>query len=151
VGGQRLQEPTARALREMMDGTVVQQVLGMAEGLLCFTRLDDPEIDCMGSQGRPISAADEIRIVDSSGLEVAEGEIGELWCRGPYTIRGYYRAPDKNAEAFTPDGFYRTGDLVRLTASGNLIVQGRIKDQINRGGEKIGAEEIESHLLAHSA
>ena len=77
--------------------------------------------------------------------------IGELWCRGPYTIRGYFRAPERNREAFTADGFYRTGDLVRLDPSGSLVVEGRIKDLINRGGEKINAEEIEAHLIAHPA
>ena len=85
------------------------------------------------------------------GKDVEAGEVGELWCRGPYTIRGYFRAPDRNREAFTVDGFYRTGDLVRLDPSGNLIVEGRIKDLINRGGEKINAEEIEAHLIAHHA
>ena len=123
----------------------------MAEGLLCYTRLDEREDVAFATQGRPLSRADEIRIVNSAGTEVASGEVGELWCRGPYTIRGYFRAPDRNREAFTADGFYRTGDLVRLASSGNLVVEGRIKDLINRGGEKINAEEIEAHLLAHPA
>ena len=121
----------------------------MAEGLLCYTPLDAPERVAFTTQGRPLSRADEIRIVNADGADVAVDEVGELWCRGPYTIRGYFRAPDRNQEAFTPDGFYRTGDLVRLDASGNLIVEGRIKDLINRGGEKINAEEIEAHLIAH--
>jgi 2,3-dihydroxybenzoate-AMP ligase len=149
VGGQRLQEPTARALESVLPRVTIQQVFGMAEGLLCYTHLDDPEDVACATQGRPLSPGDEIRIVDADGQDVAPGEPGELWCRGPYTIRGYYLAPEKNAEAFTADGFYRTGDLVRLKPSGNLSVEGRIKDQINRGGEKIGAEEVESHLLAH--
>ena len=85
------------------------------------------------------------------GTDVAPGAVGELWCRGPYTLRGYFRAPERNREAFTADGFYRTGDLVRLDPSGNLVVEGRIKDLINRGGEKISAEEIEAHLIAHPA
>jgi 2,3-dihydroxybenzoate---[aryl-carrier protein] ligase len=151
VGGQRLQEPTARALKRAFPHVIVQQVLGMAEGLLCYTPLDAPEEVAFTTQGRPLSRADEIRIVNSDGKDVASGEVGELWCRGPYTIRGYFRAPDRNREAFTSDGFYRTGDLVRLTPSGNLVVEGRIKDLINRGGEKINAEEIEAHLIAHHA
>jgi 2,3-dihydroxybenzoate-AMP ligase len=80
---------------------------------------------------------------------VADGEVGALLTRGPYTIRGYYRAAEHNAVAFTPDGFYRTGDLVRRLPSGHLEVVGRVKDQINRGGEKIAAEEVENHLMAH--
>ncbi len=151
VGGQRLQEPTARALRRALPQVAVQQVLGMAEGLLCYTRLDEREEVAFTTQGRPLSPADEIRIVSPDGTDVAAGAVGELWCRGPYTLRGYYRAPERNREAFAADGFYRTGDLVRLDPSGNLVVEGRIKDLINRGGEKINAEEIEAHLIAHPA
>ncbi len=151
IGGQRLQEPTARALKVSFPHVVVQQVLGMAEGLLCYTRLDEREEIAFATQGHPLSPADETRIVNADGTDVATGEVGELWCRGPYTIRGYYRAPERNREAFTDDGFYRTGDLVRLDPSGSLVVEGRIKDLINRGGEKINAEEIEAHLLAHPA
>ena len=151
VGGQRLQEPTARALKRAFPHLVVQQVLGMAEGLLCYTRLDEREEIAFTTQGRPLSPADEIRIVEPDGADAAAGAVGELWCRGPYTIRGYFRAPERNREAFTADGFYRTGDLVRLDPSGNLVVEGRIKDLINRGGEKINAEEIEAHLIAHPA
>jgi non-ribosomal peptide synthetase component E (peptide arylation enzyme) len=77
--------------------------------------------------------------------------VGELECRGPYTIRGYYRADEHNRTAFTADGFYRTGDLVRRHPSGNLIVEGRKKDTINRGGEKISSEEVENLILAHPA
>jgi 2,3-dihydroxybenzoate-AMP ligase len=151
VGGQRLQEPTARALKLALPWLTVQQVFGMAEGLLCYTHLDDPDEIAFSTQGRPLSPADEVLIVDAAGNDAVPGEAGELWCRGPYTIRGYYRAAERNAEAFTADGFYRTGDLVRRTSTGNLVVEGRIKDQINRGGEKIGAEEVEAHLLAHPA
>lgn len=79
------------------------------------------------------------------------GESGHLLTRGPYTIRGYWNAPEHNARSFTADGFYRTGDIVRMTPTGHLVVEGRAKDQINRGGEKIAAEEVENHLLAHPA
>jgi len=103
------------------------------------------------TQGRPICPDDEIRIVDEEGRDVAPGGVGELLCRGPYTIRGYYRAAEHNRVAFTTDGFYRTGDMVRLHPSGNLVVDGRKKDLINRGGEKINAEEVENLILAHPA
>src|SRR5207244_5490213 len=109
----------------------------------------DPAGVIVETQGRPASPDDEIRVVDDDGKEVAPGEIGELQCRGPYTIRGYYRAAEHNAAAFTADGFYRTGDMVRLHPSGNLVVEGRKKDLINRGGEKISAEEVENLILSH--
>jgi 2,3-dihydroxybenzoate-AMP ligase len=123
----------------------------MAEGLLCATRRGDPDEVVVETQGRPVSPDDEIRVVDETDKNVAPGELGELICRGPYTIRGYYRAAEHNRSAFTADGFYRTGDMVRLHPSGNLMVEGRRKDLINRGGEKISAEEIENLLLSHPA
>jgi 2,3-dihydroxybenzoate-AMP ligase len=150
VGGARLSNEAARRVRPTL-GCTLQQVFGMAEGLVNYTRLDDPEDLIVSTQGRPISPDDELRIVDEDDRDVAPGELGQLLTRGPYTIRGYYKADAHNARAFTRDGFYRTGDLVRLTPEGYLVVDGRVKDQINRGGEKVAAEEVESHLLAHPA
>jgi non-ribosomal peptide synthetase component E (peptide arylation enzyme) len=123
----------------------------MAEGLLMFVRLDDPEEVQLETVGRPVSPGDEIRLVDEQGADVPEGEVGELLVRGPYTLRGYFMAPEHNARAFTEDGFYRTGDLMRRHASGSFVVAGRKKDLINRGGEKISAEEVENLALAHPA
>ncbi|MFF6883869.1 (2,3-dihydroxybenzoyl)adenylate synthase [Streptomyces sp. NPDC012421] len=148
VGGARLSDEVARRVRPAL-GCTLQQVFGMAEGLVCYTRLDDDPGTIVTTQGRPISPDDEIRVVDDEDQDLPVGTTGHLLTRGPYTIRGYWNAPGHNARAFTADGFYRTGDLVRLTASGHLVVEGRAKDQINRGGEKIAAEEIENHLLAH--
>ncbi|WP_330284534.1 (2,3-dihydroxybenzoyl)adenylate synthase [Streptomyces sp. NBC_00588] len=148
VGGSKLgAEPAARVRPAL--GCTLQQVFGMAEGLLNYTRLDDPSELVVGTQGRPLSPADEIRVVDEDGHDVAPGATGELLTRGPYTLRGYYRAPGHNARTFTDDGYYRTGDLVRVLPTGHLVVEGRAKDQINRGGDKISAEELENHILAH--
>jgi 2,3-dihydroxybenzoate-AMP ligase len=143
VGGSRLPDEIARKVKPVL-GATLQQVFGMAEGLINTTRLDDPEDVICTTQGRPVSEADEIRIVDESGNDLPDGVAGSIWTRGPYTPRGYYRAPEANARAFTPDGWYASGDIVERRPDGNLIVQGRDKDMINRGGEKISAEEIES-------
>ncbi|SDW08303.1 (2,3-dihydroxybenzoyl)adenylate synthase [Paenibacillus sp. PDC88] len=148
VGGANFTTEAAIKVNAAFDCTL-QQVFGMAEGLVNYTRLDDPEELILYTQGRPISPDDEIRIVDEDDVPVAPGEIGHLLTRGPYTIQGYYKADEHNKKAFTKDGFYRTGDLVRLTKEGYLVVEGRAKDQINRGGEKVAAEELENHLLAH--
>jgi 2,3-dihydroxybenzoate-AMP ligase len=150
VGGAKFSEEAARRVKPAF-GCTLQQVFGMAEGLVNYTRLDDPEEIIVSTQGRPMSEYDEIRVVDDEDVELKSGEVGQLLTRGPYTIRGYYKAEDYNARAFTPNGFYRTGDLVRVDESGYIVVEGRAKDQINRGGEKIAAEEIENHLLAHDA
>ncbi|SHO57196.1 (2,3-dihydroxybenzoyl)adenylate synthase [Vibrio quintilis] len=148
VGGAKFSATAAGRLPEKLNCRL-QQVFGMAEGLVNYTRLDDPPEQVYQTQGRPISSRDQIRIVDESGRDVPPGEEGLLLTQGPYTIRGYFRAPEHNARSFTADGFYRTGDIVRQTEEGNLIVTGRDKDQINRGGEKIAAEEIENLLLRH--
>ncbi len=130
VSGSRLDPgPARRVLREI--GPVLTQGFGMAEGLLCYTRRGDPEEVVVETQGRPVSPDDEVRIVDEREREVPPGEVGELLCRGPYTIRGYYRAPERDAATFTPDGFYRTGALVRRHPSGNLVVEGRREGRAN--------------------
>jgi 2,3-dihydroxybenzoate-AMP ligase len=143
VGGSRLPDEIARKVKPVLDATL-QQVFGMAEGLINTTRLDDPDEVICTTQGRPVSEADEVRIVDEAGEDLPDGVAGSILTRGPYTPRGYYRAPEANARAFTPDGWYASGDIVERRPDGNLIVQGRDKDMINRGGEKISAEEIES-------
>ncbi|AYF73360.1 2,3-dihydroxybenzoate-AMP ligase [Nocardia yunnanensis] len=148
VGGAKLAEVNARDVAPAL-GVRLQQVFGMAEGLLNYTRAEDSDELVCTTQGRPLSAADEVRVVDEHGHEVPAGAEGELLTRGPYTLRGYYRAPEHNARAFTTDGFYRSGDLVRRLPSGHLIVSGRIKDVINRGGENISCDELEEHLLAY--
>lgn len=150
VGGARCPIDLAQQVEPVFDCTL-QQVFGMAEGLLCFTRLDDPLPVRTQTQGRPLCPADELRIIDAAGLPVATGEIGELLTRGPYTILGYYRASEHNSKSFTTEGFYQTGDLVRRTADGNLVVVGRLKEQINRAGEKIAVAEMENVLSAHPA
>lgn len=109
---------------------------------------DDTET-VVSTQGRPISPDDEVRGVDDADRDVADGEFGRLITRGPYTIRGYWRAPDHGRRAFTGDGFYRTGDVVRRTPTGHLVVEGRAKDQVNRGGEKTAPEAVENVVPAH--
>jgi 2,3-dihydroxybenzoate-AMP ligase len=147
-GGQRLQPQTRLQAEQLLPNCTVQENFGMAEGLL-FVRLDDDATVRRETCGRPICPDDEIRLVDDDGYPVAPGEVGELCARGPYTLRGYFRAPEHNARAFTPDGFYRSGDLMWQHPSGNYVVAGRKKDLINRGGEKISAEEVENLILAH--
>jgi 2,3-dihydroxybenzoate-AMP ligase len=150
-GGQRLQPEIRLRARALIPGVFVQENFGMAEGLLMFVRRDDPEEVQLETVGRPVSPDDEVRLVDDEDNEVPDGEVGELLARGPYTLRGYFGVPEYNARAFTTDGFYRSGDLMRRHPSGAYIVEGRKKDLINRGGEKISAEEIENLILQHPA
>ncbi len=148
VGGAKFMPEAAKRVKPVL-GCALQQVFGMAEGLVNYTRLDDPDALVTETQGRAISADDEVLVVDDDDRPVSDGVVGHLLARGPYTIRGYHDDPAANARSFTADGFYRTGDMVKRLADGYLVVQGRSTDHINRAGEKISAEEIEDHLLAH--
>ena len=150
-GGQRLQPEVRLKTRELIPSVFVQENFGMSEGVIMFIRRGDPEDVLLETSGRPVSPDDEIKILDEDDNEVEPGDVGEFCVRGPYTLRGYFGVPEHNARAFTTDGFYRSGDLMRMHPSGNYIVEGRIKDLINRGGEKISAEEVENIILQHPA
>lgn len=136
-------------------GVHVTQAFGMTEGLFLFTPHDAPAGVRAGSVGTPISPQDEVRLLEpGTEQEAAPGEPGELCVRGPYTIRGYLGAPERNREVFTSDGFYRSGDLASRREIDGLptyVLCGRTKDLINRGGEKINAEEMETLLGRHPA
>jgi 2,3-dihydroxybenzoate-AMP ligase len=148
-GGQSMLPEVRLLSRRLIPSAFVQENFGMSEGLLMFVRLDDPLDVTQETVGRPVCPDDEVRLLDDDDREILGGEVGEMCCRGPYTLRGYFGVPEYNARTFTSDGFYRSGDLMRRHKSGNYIVEGRKKDLINRGGEKISAEEIENLILSH--
>lgn len=150
VGGAKLEPEDARLVRAALTPGL-QQVFGMAEGLLNYTRLDDPPELTEHTQGRPLSAADELRVVDAAGAAVAPGAEGELLVRGPYTFNGYFRAARDNERCFDAQGFFRSGDLVRITDDGYVVVTGRVKDVICRGGETISAADLEEQMHSHPA
>ena len=148
-GGARLPPELRARLRERL-GCTPQEIYGTAEGLINMTRLDDPDELLLHSSGAPVSELDEIRVVDDDGHDLPDDVAGELVTRGPYTIRGYYEAPEKNAEAFMPGGWYRMGDVVKKRGR-YVYTEGRRKDLVNRGGEKISCEEVENLIFAHPA
>ena len=150
VGGSKLEAIDAQRVRETLTPGL-QQVFGMAEGLLNYTRPGDPPEVVDRTQGRPLCPDDELRIVDDAGEPVVAGTQGQLLVRGPYTFNGYFRSDHANATSFDPRGFYRSGDLVRQHPGGNLEVTGRVKDVIHRGGETIPAADLEEHLRSHPA
>jgi 2,3-dihydroxybenzoate-AMP ligase len=144
-GGARLAPELRVRLRKEL-GCTPQEIYGTAEGLINMTRLDDGDDVLLESSGAPVSELDEIKVLADAGNEIPDGEPGELVTRGPYTIRGYYNAPKINAEAFTSDGFYRMGDIVRKRGR-YVYTEGRRKDLINRGGEKISCDEVENLIF----
>ena len=146
-GGARLAPELRARLRDRL-GCTPQEIYGTAEGLISMVRLYGDDEAVLESSGIPICDDDDIEVLDDEGRAVPDGSPGELCVRGPYTIRGYYNAPEKNLEGFTPEGFYRMGDYVRKRGR-QLYTEGRRKDTINRGGEKISCDEIENYLFAH--
>lgn len=138
-----------------VTGSPAYHIFGMTEGVIMFTHDDDPEDVRQEGVGRPVCAHDEVRIVEpGTETPVPDGVAGEALFRGPYTIRGYYKSEREDANRFTSDGFYRSGDLMAArTYDGvrHYFFKGRIKDVVDRGGEKINAEEVESVLNRHPA
>jgi len=143
IGAAKFETSSAKKLEENFQCKIIQGY-GLGEGVTCFTCPNDPTDVSWNTQGTPISTGDILRIIDEAGNEVSAGESGELIETGPYTFFGYYRAPDLNEVLFTKDGFFVTGDKAMKTPEGNLIILGRVREQINRAGENIVPEEIES-------
>jgi non-ribosomal peptide synthetase component E (peptide arylation enzyme) len=128
-------------------------VFGITEGIIMFTRAEDPEIVRNVSVGRPVSPFDQVRILKpGTDEDVLPGEVGESAFKGPYTIHGYYDAPERDRETFTHDGYYRSGDLMREMTVGGIVYYvfaGRIKSVVDRAGEKINCEEVEQAVMQH--
>ena len=128
---------------------------GITEGLVLISHPDDPAEARFGTQGRVGYTSEEVKIlVPGEEREAKTGEVGELCFRGPSSLRGYYNAPEQTRETLTADGFVRTGDLARAhRIEGRLYYsfEGRLKDNINRGGEKFGTEEVENLIRSHPA
>lgn len=135
------------------QGVWVGQTFGMGEGFFSMSTPASSRLSRLTTVGVPVSPHDEFRVLEpDTEDDVPEGNVGELVCRGPYTLRGYFDAPSINATAFTSDGYYRTGDLVAarsIDGERTISIEGRLKDLINRGGEKVSAEEVELLLLRH--
>ncbi|WP_083562667.1 FadD7 family fatty acid--CoA ligase [Mycobacterium malmoense] len=140
---------TARELQETFSAPVVC-AFGMTEAThqVATTPIDQSENPAAtpGLVGR--STGPEIRIVGNDGRPVPAEAVGEVWLRGPTVVRGYLGDPAITAANFT-DGWLRTGDLGSLSAAGDLRIRGRIKELINRGGEKISPEHVEGVLATH--
>jgi 3-phosphoshikimate 1-carboxyvinyltransferase len=141
-----------RALAEKATTTLGTAVLGaFGTTETCLATLASP-IDRLenawGSDGRPLAGI-RIRIVDDDGVEVPTGVEGNYELSSPTIFSGYLERPDLTADVFTADGWYRTGDLARVDEAGFLHITGRVKDVINRGGEKVPVVEVENLLYQH--
>jgi 3-phosphoshikimate 1-carboxyvinyltransferase len=132
-------------------GTKVCGAFGTTETCLgaLSTPTDAPELR-WGTDGRVLDGV-RLRVTDDQGEVLAPGAEGNFEILSPTTFEGYLDRLDLTAEAFTPDGWFRTGDLAVVDESGYVRITGRIKDVINRGGEKIPVAEMEQLLFGHPA
>lgn len=132
VGGARLSATLAARIPAEI-GCQLQQVFGMAEGLVNYTRLNDSPERIINTRGCPMCPDDEVWVADADGNPLPRGEVGRLMTRGPYTFRGYYNSPQHNAEAFDAEGFYCSGDLISIDEDGYITVgAGKRSDQPRR-------------------
>ncbi|MBW8898699.1 MAG: AMP-binding protein [Massilia sp.] len=147
AGGAPL-DPALKSAVERLLGVPLHNGYGLSEAAptVSQTRLDAPRADTSVGQAIP---GVEVRVVGKDGQDVAEGEAGELWVRGPNLMRGYYRDPDATAAALRPGGWLNTGDMARRAADGALFVVGRTKELIIRSGFNVFPLEVETALNAH--
>lgn len=122
---------------------------GGTEGQTCLTRSMDNTETILHTVGKPTCPYDTYKIVDLNGEDLPVNVPGELLIKGPGVFTGYYNAPDENKMVFDKDGFFRTGDVAKFDEAGNIVLTGRMKEMINRGGESISATEIEKLISNH--
>lgn len=151
IAGSVCPPEVAAALEKRMPGGRAGQLFGMTEVLLVMqTPLDaGPEVRHT-STGRCTNGV-EARVTSAEGEILGVGEEGELELSGYTIMEGYLDNPAANAAAFAGDGWFKTGDLATIDQDGNVVITGRVKDLINRGGIKINPTDIENAIMAHDA
>jgi fatty-acyl-CoA synthase len=129
---------------------IMRQGYGLTEvGVNCFSMTDEDALRKAGSVGKPIFHS-RMRLVDSDGRDVPDGETGELVIAGPHVCAGYWRNPEATAESLV-DGWFHTGDMARQDDEGYFYIAGRYKDMIISGGENVYAAEVEAIFREHEA
>jgi long-chain acyl-CoA synthetase len=146
-GGAPMAPDTIRALGRVLPRAALHNCYGLTETSSLATVLP-PELALSRSEsvGRAVPEV-EAEVRDESGRRLPPGTPGELHLRGPNVVQGYWRAPEKTAQALG-DGWLRTGDLARIDGEGLVTILDRVKDMINRGGEKVYGLEVENVLYA---
>lgn len=149
-GGAPMAEATIRELSEKLPNLALANAYGATELTSPATILPlGLGVERSYSIGLPVPCA-ELRIVDEQGADVATGEHGELWIRGPMVVPGYWNNPEKTAQEFQ-DGYWKSGDVASRDADGFISLHDRRKDMIIRGGYNIYSAEIENALCAHQS
>jgi non-ribosomal peptide synthetase component E (peptide arylation enzyme) len=150
MGGAPIGYAEALEIEAKLGGTAINGWGAHDCGVMVFPSLDDPPQVRLVTAGKPMPNC-QVVLRDDEGREVAPGEVGEIWATGPSCVSGYFKDPEATWQVWTKDGWFRTGDLGRLDEDGNLVVVGRKKDLIIRGGQNIYPQEVEEMLFSHPA
>ena len=140
-----------RAMQQRLPTAIQISSFGLTEscGFMCIGRTDDPLEARLTTSGRPLPGM-EVRAIDpETGLDVADGEVGEAVFRGVSRLLRYHRDPEVTAETIDADGWFRSGDLIRFDDAGRLSFVGRLKDMLKVGGENVSAAEVENLIATH--
>lgn len=136
-------------MRKVLGCPVITRYTCTEAGVTTSTLAGDSDEVVATTVGRPTPDV-ELRLVDAdTGVDVATGEVGEVWSRSPAMMRGYWRDPERTAEVVDADGWLHTGDLGTLDADGNLRIVGRLKEMYIRGGYNVYPIEVEAALSEH--
>jgi non-ribosomal peptide synthetase component E (peptide arylation enzyme) len=149
VGAANSPPDLVRKVEEKIGARYIN-AFGMVEGPCSQTRPDDPIEIRTQTIGWPVCPYDDIKTIDFEGKFTPPSREGELVAKGPGIFTGYFKNPQANRSAFTSDGYFRTGDLAVIDENGTIRITGRVKDIIIRGGENIGAQEVEELISSHS-
>ncbi|TDC15209.1 long-chain-fatty-acid--CoA ligase [Actinomadura bangladeshensis] len=155
-GASPISEDVLRGAMRMLPGTEFMQVYGLTEVTGAITMLpaadhdpDGPNTHRLRSAGLA-NATTTLKIVDpATGEEVPAGQVGEILCKTPQNMKGYWGMPDATATALSDDNWFRTGDAGYLDEDGYLYIHDRVKDMIISGGENIYPAEVENVLMSH--
>ncbi|HEV8439034.1 MAG TPA: class I adenylate-forming enzyme family protein [Methylomirabilota bacterium] len=151
TGGAPIAPSAVRAIREWLPGCRLHNTYGLTESSSPATVLPDADaLTRIASVGRPVPTAELRTVSAETGAECGADAVGELWIHGPMVVPGYWANPEATARGMG-DGWLRTGDLARIDADGYVTIMDRIKDMINRGGEKIFCVEVEEVLCGHAS
>ena len=151
LGGAAIAPELVRQMRKVLECPVITRYTSTEAGVCTSTLVGDDDEVVATTVGRPAPEVD-LRIVDTAGGgELPAGEIGEVCCRSPAMMRGYWRDPARTAEVIDADGRLHTGDLGVVGADGNLRIVGRLKEMYIRGGYNVYPVEVEAALAEHPA
>jgi len=149
VGGGAASKEVVKAVYEKLHCVYIN-AYGGTEGMNVHTRLDYDIETVLSTVGKPTCPYDIYKVVDEDGKEeLPPNTPGQLLVKGPGVFTGYFNAPEENKDAFDKDGFFKTGDLAMFDDSGNIILTGRLREIIKRGGESISTVEIERLIITH--